>query len=191
MGAGVRCRDILSDPHTSHHEETHTGALKQKHFHGLHSKRIRRTSWLLTFYSIPEFLFLDKWITNISTAWYILESSFRKRKVKLLCCVKLFETPRTVACQAPPSMWFSRQQYWSGCHVLLQGILPTQELNPGLPHCRQTLWSEPPGKPRKFFHISLNWFPKNSEISSAGVVWFPLYRCKNRSSWWGRILPKQ
>ena len=26
-----------------------------------------------------------------------------------------------------------------GCHALLQGIFPTQGLNPGLPHCRQTL----------------------------------------------------
>ena len=26
-----------------------------------------------------------------------------------------------------------------GCHALLQGILPTQRLNPGLPHCRQIL----------------------------------------------------
>ena len=26
----------------------------------------------------------------------------------------LFETPWTVACQAPPSMGFSRQEYWSG-----------------------------------------------------------------------------
>ena len=24
-----------------------------------------------------------------------------------------------------------------GCHALLQGIFPTQRLNPGLPHCRQ------------------------------------------------------
>ena len=26
-----------------------------------------------------------------------------------------------------------------GCHALLQGIFPTQGLNPGLPHCRQNL----------------------------------------------------
>ena len=26
-----------------------------------------------------------------------------------------------------------------GCHFLLQGIFPTQGLNPGLPQCRQTL----------------------------------------------------
>ena len=27
-----------------------------------------------------------------------------------------------------------------GCHFLLQEIFPTQGLNPGLPHCRQTLY---------------------------------------------------
>ena len=27
-----------------------------------------------------------------------------------------------------------------GCHALLQGIFPTTGLNPGLPHCRRTLY---------------------------------------------------
>ena len=27
-----------------------------------------------------------------------------------------------------------------GCHALLQGIIPTQGLNPGLPHCRRILY---------------------------------------------------
>ena len=27
-----------------------------------------------------------------------------------------------------------------GCHIFLQGIFPTQVLNPGLPHCVQTLY---------------------------------------------------
>ena len=37
-----------------------------------------------------------------------------------------------------------------GCHFLLQGVFPTQGLNPGLPHCRQMfLPSEPPGKSLK------------------------------------------
>ena len=35
----------------------------------------------------------------------------------------------TVARQAPLSMGFSRQQYWSGCHFLLQGLFPTQGSN--------------------------------------------------------------
>jgi len=29
---------------------------------------------------------------------------------------------------------------WRGSHSLLQGIFPTQGLNPGLPHCRQILY---------------------------------------------------
>ena len=37
-----------------------------------------------------------------------------KGKVKLLSRVWLFATPWTVAHQAPPSMGFSRQEYWSG-----------------------------------------------------------------------------
>ena len=35
----------------------------------------------------------------------------------------------TVAHQAPLSMEFSRQDYWSGCHFLLQEIFLTQGLN--------------------------------------------------------------
>ena len=37
-----------------------------------------------------------------------------KVKVKSLSCVQLFATPWTVAYQAPPSLGFSRQEYWSG-----------------------------------------------------------------------------
>ena len=37
-----------------------------------------------------------------------------KVKVKSLSCVQLFTTPWTAAHQAPPSMGFSRQEYWSG-----------------------------------------------------------------------------
>ena len=37
-----------------------------------------------------------------------------KMKVKSLSRVQLFATPWTAAYQAPPSMGFSRQEYWSG-----------------------------------------------------------------------------
>ena len=37
-----------------------------------------------------------------------------KVKVKSLCRVRLLATPWTAAYQAPPSMGFSRQEYWSG-----------------------------------------------------------------------------
>ena len=35
-------------------------------------------------------------------------------KVKSLSRVQLFETPWTAAYEAPPSMGFSRQEYWNG-----------------------------------------------------------------------------
>ena len=54
--------------------------------------------------------------------------------------VRLCATQGTAAHQAPLSMGFSRQEYWSGCRSLLQGICPTQGSNPGLPHCRQILY---------------------------------------------------
>ena len=40
--------------------------------------------------------------------------------------------PLALACMA-----FSRQEYWTGLHSLLQRIFPTQGLNLGLLHCRQ------------------------------------------------------
>ena len=49
-------------------------------------------------------------------------------------------TKWTVAYQAPPSMGFSRQEYWGGLPLLSQGISLTRESNPHLPHCGQTLY---------------------------------------------------
>ena len=36
--------------------------------------------------------------------------------------------------------YFPSKNTEASCHLLLQGIFPTQGLNPGLPHCRQTLY---------------------------------------------------
>ena len=49
-----------------------------------------------------------------------------RKKEKSLSHVWLFAIPWTVACQAPLSRGFSRQETGVGCHVLLQGIFPTQ-----------------------------------------------------------------
>ena len=46
----------------------------------------------------------------------------------MLRCVRLFSTPWTVPCQAPLSMGFSRQEYWSGWPFPPPGDLP----NPGI-----------------------------------------------------------
>ena len=53
--------------------------------------------------------------------WVAISSSNAwkwKVKVKSLSRVRLFATPWTAAHQAPPSMGFSRQEYWSGVPVL-------------------------------------------------------------------------
>ena len=50
-----------------------------------------------------------EWVAiSFSSAWK------GKGKVKLLSHVRLFMTPWTAAYQTPPSMGFSKQEYWSG-----------------------------------------------------------------------------
>ena len=51
----------------------------------------------------------------------------------VLSCVWLFATPWTVACQAPRSMEFSRQEYWSGLPYPSPGDLPNLGIKPGSP----------------------------------------------------------
>ena len=69
----------------------------------------------------------------------VLKCNKVKLKVKSLSRVQLFATWWTIAYQAPPSMGFSRQGYWSGLPLPSPGIFPTRGSNPGLPHRRQTL----------------------------------------------------
>ena len=55
-----------------------------------------------------------EWVAiSFSNAWKW------KEKVKSLSPIWFKATPWTAAYQAPPSMGFSRQEYWSGCHCLL------------------------------------------------------------------------
>ena len=62
-----------------------------------------------------------EWVAvSFSNAWKW------KVKGKLLSCVQLSATPWTAAHQAPPSMGFSRQEYWSGV-PLPNGILSSHK----------------------------------------------------------------
>ena len=55
--------------------------------------------------------------------------------------VQLFVTLWTIAHQAPLSMGFSKQEYWSGLPwFMVQGIFLAQGLNPCLLHCRWILY---------------------------------------------------
>ena len=69
-------------------------------------------------------------------------------KLKSPSSVQRFATPWTVARQAPPSMKFSRQEYWSGLPFPSPGDLPDTGIEPGSPALQaDALPSEPPGKP--------------------------------------------
>ena len=68
------------------------------------------------------------------------------KKMNSLSCVQLFVTPWTVAHQAPPSMEFSRQEYWSWLPFPSPGDLPDLGIEPWSPALRaDALLSEPPG----------------------------------------------
>ena len=49
---------------------------------------------------------------------------------RALSRVRLFATPWTVAYQDPPSMGFSRQEYWNGLLFLSPGDLPDPDIEP-------------------------------------------------------------
>ena len=67
---------------------------------------------------------------------------------------QLFVTPWTVVCQAPLSMGFSRQEYWSGLPFLTLRDVPSpgiQLTSPVTPELETRIFTtEPPGKPSLF-----------------------------------------
>ena len=98
-------------------------------------------------------------VHGAATSWTQPSDFHFHVKVKSLSRVQLFATPWTVAYQAPLSMGFSRQEYWSGLPFPSPGdlpdpgiIKPTYLTSPALQV--DSLLSEPPGKPNRslFFH---------------------------------------
>ena len=95
----------------------------------------------------------------------------------MLSSVWLFVTPSTVACQAPLSMEFSRQEYWSGLPCPSPGDLSNPEIKSGSPALQaDSLPSEPPRKPRHSrlkYKIYASPRIKNSwtEIKSSLLIW--------------------
>ena len=68
--------------------------------------------------------------------------------MKSLSCVQLSATSWTVVYQAPLSMGFSRQEYWSRLPFPSPGDLPNPGIEPGSPALQaDSLWSELPRKP--------------------------------------------
>ena len=59
---------------------------------------------------------------------FLLQCMKVKVKVKSRSRVRLFETPWTAAYQAPPSIGFSRQEYWSGVPLPSHRLLKSRDI---------------------------------------------------------------
>ena len=94
----------------------------------------------------------------------------------------------TLSHQAPLSMRFSRQEYWSELPFPTSGIFPTQELNLGVLHCRHIL-----------YHLSHQGNPKVAEVQANSVqLWNQSLKiclqavcCKISCSCWVANVPRK
>ena len=104
--------------------------------------------------------------------------------MKSLSRVQLFATPWTVAYQAPQSMEFSRQEYWSVLPFPSPGDLPDPGTEPRSPALQaDALLSEPPGKPIQYKAVSsprpvLTVLPHHGSLKMQGKNIFKPLRLK-------------
>ena len=90
-------------------------------------------------------------------------------KVKSFSRVQLFVTPWTVACQAPLSMGFSRQEYWSGLPFPSPGDLSKPEIEPGSPAFQANSLPHEPGNLPKI--TSQSYHPKPPPKTTSQNHW--------------------
>ena len=76
-------------------------------------------------------------------------------EVKPLSRVQLFAAPWTVAHQAPPSMEFFRQEYWSGLPFPSPGDLPNPGIEPRSPTLQADALTSEPCKSSEHLYLCL------------------------------------
>ena len=102
--------------------------------------------------------------------------------VKLLSLVQLFATPWTVAYHTPPSVRFSRQEYWSGL-PFPSPYLPNPGIEPASPTFQvDSLPSEPQGKPQ-IRHHSGHYGEGNGNPLQCSCLENP----RDGGSWWASV----
>ena len=79
---------------------------------------------------------IEKVRRNVANALW----ATKREREKSLSPLRLFATPWVVAYQAPTSMGFSRQEYWSGLPFPLPGDLPNSGIEPRSPTLRGILY---------------------------------------------------
>ena len=105
--------------------------------------------------------------------WFLLKSIYRVC-AQSISPVQLYATPRTVASQAPLSMGFPKQEYWSGLpfptleDLLDTGIKPTSPALAG-----GFFTTEPPGKPllNSYLRYIIFQAHKNKIVTWLSLIW--------------------
>ena len=102
--------------------------------------QIRILEWVAFLFSRGSSWPRDRtWVSCTACRFFTVWASRKPIvKVKSLSRVLLFVTPWTIAYQAPPSMGFSRQEYWSALLFPSPGDLP----NPGIKSGSQRVWHD-------------------------------------------------
>ena len=95
--------------------------------------------------------------------------------MKPLSRVRLLTTPWTAAHQAPPSMGFSRQEYWSGLPCPPQGDLP----NPGI----KLAFLVSPDLAGGFFTTSATWRRRHWHFTPVLLPGNPM----DGEAWWAAV----
>ena len=107
------------------------------------------------------------------------EGKKERKKEKSFSRVQLFMTPWTVAYETPPTMEFSRQEYWNRLPFPSPGDLPNPGIKPGCPALQaDALPSEPPRKPNKEKPDKENQMKKNqTQKAMYYIISFQLSIC--------------
>ena len=154
--------------------------------HGIFQARIlewvtvpfsRGSSWPRDWICISCASWIGRWIFYHHASW---EASITVSGLVAKSCLTL-ANPQTEACQAPLSMGFSRQEYWSGLPYPSPGDFPNQGIEPRSPALQaNSLLIELPGK-----NSTVSVYPQMLNIgdnSCLGLRWcMGLYTliCKN------------
>jgi len=107
-------------------DQTLTPCIGRWSLHHWTTREVSQISFLFTL--SPSSISATYW--NLNTAG---SAGTPSKHAQPLSHVQLFETPQTVACQAPPSIGLSQQEYWSGLPFPPPGDFPNSETEPTSP----------------------------------------------------------
>ena len=114
-----------------------------------------------------------------------LYNMLRSSSTQLLPCVQLFATPWTVARQAPLSMEFPRQEYWSGLPFPSPGDLPDPGIEPASPALAGRFYTtKPPGKPHNILYLL---FQKKKKMDIIFICVYTHIQHMHTHSWEKRL----